>query len=465
MKLNRPFHPVNEARAATRGSVLVIVIWIVFGLVAMTLYFGHSMSMELRAEDNRAAAMESSQAIEGAARYISCVLSNLTTPGVMPDLAVYQNEAVPVGNAHYWLIGRNWSSSDPPTTPHFGLIDEASKLNLNFTGSNALSMIPRMQPDVLANILAWRSTNTSSASGGAESDTYMRNQPPYLCKNAPFETVDELRLIYNMDIDSLYGEDANLNGILDANENDGDTAPPSDNRDGILDPGILEYVTVYTHEPTKMTNGTTARYNIATFTSLTDNQKLISALTNGTGIAYSRASTIVNQATQGARPGTTPFTSPLQFYLLSKMTVTEIAQAEYTIRGLNVQGLVNVNTASQAVLACIPGLTNGQAATLVSYRQQNTNNLNGSIGWVTQSGLQTSDLTLAGPYLTGKTYQYMADIAAIGHDGRGYRRMRFVFDLAQGGAPIIRYRQDLTHLGWALGKDVRDKWVMAKGLP
>ncbi len=466
MKLTQPDNHLKQtaSAAANRGSVLVIVIWIVFGLVGMTLYFGHSMSMELRAGDNRVASIEADQAIEGAARYLSCVLSNLTTPGVMPDPSVYQNEAVPVGNAHYWLIGRNWDSQDPPTTAHFGLIDEASKLNINFGTSNVLAMLPRLQTDVLANLLAWRSTNTSSLSGGAESDTYMRNNPPYLCKNALFESVDELRLIYNMDFETLYGEDANLNGILDANENDGDTTPPSDNRDGNLDPGILEYVTVYTHEPKTMTNGTTARYNITGFSPITGRPALISALTNGTGITYSRATAIASQAA-GNIGLSGSFSSPLQFYLLSKMTVAEIAAAEYNFRGNNIQGLINVNTASQAVLACIPGLTNGQATTLVAYRAQNTNNLNGSIGWVTQAGLQTSDLTSAGPYLTGKTYQYMADIAAIGHDGHGYRRVRFVFDTAPGGAPIIRYRQDLTHLGWALGKDVRDKWVMAKGVP
>src|SRR5579872_5596697 len=100
MKLSQPNqHSMRTApTAANRGSVLVIVIWIVFGLVGMTLYFGHSMSMELRAGDNRVASIESDQAIEGAARYISCVLSNLTMPGAMPDLSTYQNEAVPVGN-------------------------------------------------------------------------------------------------------------------------------------------------------------------------------------------------------------------------------------------------------------------------------------------------------------------------------------------------------------------------------
>ena len=48
----------------------------------------------------------------------------------------------------------------------------------------------------------------------------------------------------------LYGEDANLNGILDPNENDGDVLPPTDNADGLLQPGLLEYVTIYSQEPT-----------------------------------------------------------------------------------------------------------------------------------------------------------------------------------------------------------------------
>ena len=50
--------------------------------------------------------------------------------------------------------------------------------------------------------------------------------------------------------DKLYGDDGNLNGALDLNENDGDTSAPDDDRNGVLDPGILEYVTVWSREPT-----------------------------------------------------------------------------------------------------------------------------------------------------------------------------------------------------------------------
>ena len=78
--------------------------------------------------------------------------------------------------------------------------------------------------------------------------------------------------------------------------------------------------------------------------------------------------------------------------------------------------------------------------------------------------LNQDSVNLAGPFLTGRGYQFTADIAAVGHNGRGYRRVRFIYDTSQ-GVPIILYRQDLSHLGWALGKEVRDKWLMAKQTP
>jgi hypothetical protein len=114
---------------------------------------------------------------------------------------------------------------------------------------------------------------------------------------------------------------------------------------------------------------------------------------------------------------------------------------------------VNVNTASAEVLACIPGIGYDNATTLVSTRraQAGTGTLS-SIAWV-RDALGNTAAQQAGPYITGKSFQFCADIAAIGHFGRGYRRVKFIFDTSQ-GIPRIVYRQDLTHLGWALGRDV-----------
>jgi hypothetical protein len=66
-------------------------------------------------------------------------------------------------------------------------------------------------------------------------------------------------------------------------------------------------------------------------------------------------------------------------------------------------------------------------------------------------------------FITTQSFQFTADIAAVGPFGRGYRRVKFVFDLSE-GTPKIIYRQDLSRLGWALGEKARAAWV-AKAMP
>ena len=53
------------------------MLWIAFGLISIALYFGQSMLFNLRAADNYEASVEADQAIEGAARYITTILTNL----------------------------------------------------------------------------------------------------------------------------------------------------------------------------------------------------------------------------------------------------------------------------------------------------------------------------------------------------------------------------------------------------
>jgi type II secretory pathway component PulK len=423
-----------------RGSVLIIVLWVMFGLVSITLYFAHSMSFELRAADNRVAATEADQAIAGAARYVSNILATAQQSGALPDTNAYRFAAVPVGESTFWLIGRG-DGQDAPATGHFGLVDEASKLNVNSATTNMLLTLPRMTPELAANIISWRSSANSNPSGGAESDTYLRLNPPYLCKNAAFESVDELRLVSGAYLDVLYGEDANLNGVLDPNENDGELSPPSDDQNGRLDPGILEYLTVFTHEPATTTNGT-ARV----------------AVTNVTQLG-----TLLRSSGLNVPPGGT-YGSVLEFYYQSRLSVEDFAKVEDQIRNPNLDGLVNVNTASAVVLA---GLFNGvgvdtnNAVSLVAYRQSQAGPLT-SIAWV-KNVLDLPTARRVGPYLTGRTYQFTADVAAVGHYGRGYRRVKYVFDTSD-GAPKIVYRQDLTHMGWALGQQARDTLLAVKAL-
>jgi len=431
--------------------VLVIVLWITLGLVSIALYFANSMALELRASDNRASAIAADQAIEGAARYMAYVLTTYATNGVMPDLTEYRAEAVPVGDARFWIIGRD--NSYPVAHLNrvaFGLVDESSKLNLNTASTNTLGLLPRVTADVVDGILDWRNPNSN---GGTEL-YYAMAQPPYQCKGAPFETVDELRLVYGTTMDILVGDDLNRNGVLDPNE-------PDEGGNGQVDPGILEYLTVYSREPNAHSDGTPL-VNI-------NNQAQLRALLQS-NFGGGRANQVMSRLGYGiaTRPGTTnaaaraatvTLNGLLQFYLRSGLSEPEFQQiypdlavggAPYT------QGRVNINTASATVLSCLPGMDINSAQQVVSYRQSNPNNL-GSIAWIVDAlgrgstgilGLETGD------YITTRSFQFMADIAAVGAYGRGYRRVKFIFDISDGTARIL-YRQDLTRLGWALGEDVR----------
>jgi len=436
------------------ASVLIIVLWIAIGLVSIALYFANAMTFELRASDNRTSGLATDQAIEGAARYVSCVLANFSTNGAVPATNLYACAAVPIGDAQFWLIGRD-PSGTPSSEPYFGLIDEGSKLNLNTANTNTLSYLPNMTSDFAEAITDWRSTNSS----GDYALDY--SQLGYQEKNAPFETVDELQLVYGATIDLLAGEDINRNGVLDANEKDL-------NGNGQVDPGLLEYVTVYTREPNFHSDGSSlTNVNTATETQLRTLFQNASI-----GNASSLANSIYNRTHPQTGQGTT-FPGILNFCLycrslgMSSDDFAKIYSDVTTSTSAYIRGRVNINTAKANVLIALlmgTGLdqstASGMAQSLITYRQQNPNNL-GSVAWLVDALGNTSTAVRAlgqGDYVTTRSFQFTADIAAVGPFGRGYRRVKFIFDTSD-GTPKIIYRQDLSRLGWALGEKVRETSV------
>lgn len=144
------------------------------------------------------------------------------------------------------------------------------------------------------------------------------------------------------------------------------------------------------------------------------------------------------------------------------MTAAEFAKIEPSLRVTTLKGLINIDTAPAAVLQCLPVTDTNWVQTLLAARQSmltDPNNQN-TVAWLTQV-LTPQQSAEIGPYITARSYQFTADIAAVGHDGRGYRRVRFVFDTST-GTPVIVYRQDLTSLGWALGAQARTQMPAAK---
>lgn len=436
------------------GSVLVIVLWASLGLVAVTLTFGQSMLMSYRGADNDLAGRQAQQAIEGGIRYAQMLLSEVETPGDLPDPAEYPSEQVQVGEATFWFIGRS-DENEAITTPVFGLVDEASKLNINGDSDRSvvtaamLEALPRMTAELAAAIVDWRDANEDVTDNGAESETYMLRRPSYAAKNGQFESIEELALLNGADRFTLYGEDENLNGVLDANEDDGEASLPADNRDGRLDTGILHYVTVFAREPNTKSDGS-ARVNVSRMSNNGVADLLREKLGDSRGAA-------VQQAIGNAEVLSVP-----EFYKLGALTEDEQAKIDgdiTTVSGSFVRGRVNVNTASEAVLACIPGIGADKAASIVAARL-NRAEKGSSIDWFLKS-LNADEVRAAGPYITGKSYQVSVDVAAVGRNGRGYRRTWAVIDTSL-GSPRVIYRRDLSHAGWALGRETRQLMALRK---
>lgn len=469
----------SGASAVNSGSILIIVLWVALGLVTITLYFGQSMTFEARAADNRYSAIAAEQAIDGAARYVAGVLAAQATNGMIPEPGSYFCESVPIGESHFWLIGRTSDYQPQPDQVYFGLVDEGAKLNLNSASLEMLEKLTNITLQLAANIYDWRDTNGNVSTNGDGPTIYSQFQPPYLCKEGPYESIEELRLVYPMELTQLVGEDWNRNGALDPNEMD-------TNRNNVVDPGLLEHVTVYSREPVTRADGA-ARVNIAQLDANTLNSLLQTNLSaariteitlnlglsmgaggGGGGSGQPGGGAGGGQGGTGGASGTAAaLPSPLAFYIKSKMTPEEFALIATNITvtdGDYITGRVNVNTASAAVLACLPGLDSNLAETLIDYREQNPTQL-GTLAWVSEALGQNNTEALNAlsqqDVITTESYQYTADIAAVGPHGRGYKRVKFVFDVSS-GTPRILLRQDLTYLGWALGVDARDRWLLAK---
>jgi len=149
--------------------------------------------------------------------------------------------------------------SDAEKFVRFGITDESAKLNLNVATEDQLFILvgEAVRDDEELNageivdaILDWRDADAEPRGEGGDTETeyYRSLDKPYLVKNGPFDTVEELLLVKGVTPYVLYGEDYDRNGLLSANEDDGDKSFPPDNEDGLLNRGLYPYLTVYSYE-------------------------------------------------------------------------------------------------------------------------------------------------------------------------------------------------------------------------
>ena len=438
--------PFRAGRHRARGTVLIVTLWILVVLAGLVIVLARSMRVEAICSANHLASEQAAAAEQGAIQYVLASLDGLN--GQVPAEADLFCYGVQVGSGAFWLIRPD---RDDDRQLSYGLADEAAKINLNTATQEVLLGLPEMMADVPPAVIDWRDSDTDLTAGGAESEYYLLLAPPYECKSAPLETVEELLLVRLVSRDLLFGEDANRNGVLDDNENDADASEPPDDGDGHLDRGIFDLVTVYSREPNAAPDGS-PRVNV----NEAQSRELARALAEA--VSEERLPRIMDRARRGR-----PFQSTLDFYYRTGLTPDEfalLADRITTQGGRTYAGLLNVNTASREALLCLPGLDESDVTALVAGRTAEATQ-SGDVAWVTKVLSQEKAVAI-GPYITTRSYQFSADIVSISGDGRAFRRCRIVVDATE-SPPRIIYRQDQTCLGWPLSPDIVS--LLRSGVP
>jgi DNA uptake protein ComE-like DNA-binding protein len=257
--------------SARWGSVLLLVVVVIAMLTLATFNFAQTMTTEMEAASMYTLDAQSRITADSGVEFVAALLGDRKTmvaENLIHNPSLFMGRVVSASphlraNSRFTIIAPVEHDSKNGAI-RYGLMDESAKLNLNYLPNMGLSdadlttlllNIPQMTNEMIDSILDWMDSDDTKRPYGAESEDYQQMNPPYKAKNGPFETIDELLLVKGITPTLLYGEDANRNGLLDPNENDGDKSPPLDNADGVLDHGFVAYFSVHGRESNRKKDG------------------------------------------------------------------------------------------------------------------------------------------------------------------------------------------------------------------
>lgn len=347
---------------------------------------------------------------------------------------------------------------DDESEVRYGITDEASKLNINTaTQGQLLRLIAPLvdegfEPlELVHALLDWRDADDTVREFGAEAAYYRSLPVPYRPKNALFETVEELLLVKGFTGLILHGEDQDRNGLLTPNEDDGEISFPLDNEDGVLERGLLPYITVYSQEY-NVANDNKPRINLfgdpakvrEDLEEVFDDPDVIDYLINSTkregtdaiqSLAdYLEAHIINNTLTPSPVRGNDVAT------LFDKCTIESAPEF---------QGRINIVTAPPRVLRCIENLAPEKIALILQKRVAVAQPMKSTTGWlVAEKILSAVEYRSIRHQITARSRQFTIESIGFADHTGVFTRLQAVVNMRGPLAQII-YNRDITKLGLA----------------
>ena len=214
----------------------VVLVAIVLGAIQV---YALRQSVDARRQVARVRALWAARA--GVEAQVAALTAATLSPDAQSPLTVQSDlEAAASGELQ---LARYDIQHEVPTGRLPGPADAHAKININTATREDLLLLPDMDESIADAILDWIDRDDDTREFGAESGQYLGMRYPYLPRNAPFRSIQELELVVGVRPEFVRGEDWNLNGVLDPNEDDGDASWPPDNADGKLDAGWSGWLT------------------------------------------------------------------------------------------------------------------------------------------------------------------------------------------------------------------------------
>ncbi|MCK4661006.1 MAG: general secretion pathway protein GspK [Phycisphaerae bacterium] len=390
----------------------------------------------------------------------------LTDLGEVEELASEEEEQETYEPAYRFSIVADDPNNDENKI-RYGITDESSKLNINTATEEQLTRLigqtaPEDTPvqELVGALLDWRDSDEDVRSNGVESEFYRQLRVPYRCKNAPFETVEELLMVRGFTGQILYGEDCDRNGLLSLNEDDGETSFPLDNEDGLLNRGLHPYITVHSRDYNRA-NDNTPRVALSG-----DNPKARARLeeyftAEETDYLMSQGPAAAKQGSlslllEGASTNGVPSPFELEDFprIVDRCALTMIPE---------LPGRINVNTATVMVLSCLEGLTEEDIAAIVQKRAELTSDVKLTTAWLLTEGvLDLEKYDAIADQITARGLQFTAEVVGYADHVGTRTRLQIIFAL-RGPVPQIMYYRDLTNLGvtYPLRRFEEEEWSQA----
>jgi len=375
-----------------------------------------------------------------------------------PDL--FQNREVARHGADTWYFAVYAADPEDEDRVRYGVVDEGGKIHVNTASEETLAGLERLEADRLDCLLDYRDRDSDARAGGAEQEYYDRLPHPYIIPNGPLSTIEELLMVKGFTGDLVYGEDANLNGRLDPNEDDGLDRLPRDNRDGRLDPGLRDLLTVYSAVPNVDRDGHRRidinQGRLPEDLAISDETRRLIGVYLAEGHRFKHPAEVVGLRFQAKKqhkdyPDVQPGTWLEEHLAAGDLAVLLDRTTADTKRRL--VGLVNLNTARAEVLAAMPGLDASRARQIVDVRSGLSAETKSTIAWLYEQGVLEPDVFKeVAPHLAARSYQFSVRCVGFGVPCRRYRVLEAVVDLA-GSRPRLAYVRDVTRLGLPFALD------------